>query len=69
MHQYSKIMPSVGCLMSQNGKGTIFRVGSKYGMTAAHVVDAIISKTFKMKVTELHNIMYVYDHFAIFANQ
>lgn len=49
VHQYSTIMKSVGCLMSHNGKGTIFRVGSKYGMTAAHVVNAIISKKFKMK--------------------
>lgn len=46
VQQYAKIMESVGCLMSQNGKGTIFRVGSKYGMTAAHVVNAITSKTF-----------------------
>ena len=43
-NKYNEAMKSVGVLASENIYGTVFRVGSKYVMTAWHVVYGIIGE-------------------------
>jgi hypothetical protein len=44
VHQYAHLMPSVGLLYSSVASGTVSRVGTKYAMTAWHVVKKITGK-------------------------